>query len=172
MLDALKTLESKHQNTLAPPPAVLSAPPLVELKTSEKSIEPKPHEPRVIVTMPVATEPVATPAIARGVDVEDGQSCRDAREDGAPRPAVTTASASRAKVDAAAIDEGRVPSPTGTSHRKAKRAASGTSRVSASRVSTRGEGSGAAGTQRKPRLSGRASTSKKSSGMSRTARKR
>jgi len=126
----------------------------------------------VVESQAAADPAVATPAIARGVDVEDGQSCRDAREDGAPRPAVTTASASRAKVDAAAIDEGRVPSSTGTSHRKAKRAASGTSRVSASRVSTRGEGSGAAGTQRKPPLSGRASTSKKSSGVSRTARKR
>jgi hypothetical protein len=114
---------------------------------------------------------VAAPTASSGV-VEEGDRCRGDGAIAGRSPKITTPSASRARVDAAAIEAGRVPSAAGTSRRKAKRAATGTSRVTASSSSGRDRGAGAAGMRRKAPLEARASAARKSSGVSKTARKR
>ena len=126
-----------------------------------------------IVEAQAAADPsVSTPSTRDSVDVESGDSCRDSRDAPARAPRVTTASASRSRLDADAAAAMKVPRATGASTRKSKRAASGTSRIAASRASATGEASGALGMQREPPLAGRASAAKKSSGATRTAKRR
>ena len=126
-----------------------------------------------IVEAQAAADPsVSAPSTRDVVDVESGDSCRDSRGAPAQTPRVTTASASRSRLDAEAAAAMRVPRATGSSTRKSKRAAAGSARVSASRASAKGAGVGASGMRRKPPLAGRASAAKKSSGVTRTAKKR
>ena len=93
-----------------------------------------------VVQRQAAADPAIASPPAGLADVESGDSCRDESRGRAPAAPLTSASASRARVDAEAIAAGGVPNARTTTTRKAKRAATGTSRVTESRAAPRDRG--------------------------------
>jgi hypothetical protein len=90
-----------------------------------------------VVQRQAAADAAVAPSPVDAPDVESGDSCRDESRGRAPAAPLTSASASRARVDADALAAGGVPSAHTTTTRKAKRAATGTSRVTESRAGPR-----------------------------------